>query len=94
MNPVLLLKETLTLEQDAISNKKYYIKFNYDALLNFNCYISFKVKRNKDKKNFPKLINVSPEKYELAYIPNPQNKNTIIFKNLKNIELQEIKPLF
>ena len=92
MNPVLLLKESLTLEQDAISNKKYYIKFNYDALLNFNCYISFKVKRNKDKKNFPKLINVSPEKYELAYIPNPQNKNTIIFKNLKkgeNIEFLE-----
>ena len=28
-NPILLLKETLTLEMDPSLNKKYYIKFKY-----------------------------------------------------------------
>ena len=50
MNPILILKDSLTLEQDAINKNKYYIKFYYDALLNFNCFISFKVKRNPSKK--------------------------------------------
>ena len=78
-NPILLLKDTLFLEQDAISKTKYYFKFNYDSLLNFNCFINFKVKKNPSKKNLTNLINISPEKYELSYISNHQS---IIIKNL------------
>lgn len=83
-NPVLLLKDSLSLEQDAISQKKYYIKFNYDSLLDFNCFINFKVKKNISKNNLSNLINVSPERYELSYIPNPlsQLPVPIIAKNL------------
>ena len=82
MNPILLLKDSLTLEQDAISKKKYYIKFKYDTLLNFNCFISFKVKRNPSKKNITNLINISPEKYELSYISCIPTQIPIIIKNL------------
>ena len=92
-NPILLLKETLTLELDSISRNKYYIKFNYDSLLNFNCFISFKVSKNKSKKNLSKLVNISPEKYELSYISN-SNINTKIFKDLpkgKNVQFLEEK---
>ena len=78
-NPILLLKDTLSLEQDAISKTKYYFKFNYDSLLNFNCFINFKVKKNPSKKNLTNVINSSPEKYELSYISNHQS---IIIKNL------------
>lgn len=78
-NPILLLKDTLSLEQDAISKTKYYLKFNYDSLLNFNCFINFKVKKNPSKKNLTNVINSSPEKYELSYISNHQS---IIIKNL------------
>ena len=78
-NPILLLKDTLFLEQDAISKTKYYFKFNYDSLLNFNCFINFKVKKNPSKKNLTNLINISPEKYELSYI---SNHPSIIIKNL------------
>ena len=92
-NPILLLKETLTLELDSISRNKYYIKFNYDSLLNFNCFISFKVSKNKSKKNLSKLVNISPEKYELSYISN-LNINTKIFKDLpkgKNVQFLDEK---
>ena len=80
-NPTLLLKESLTLELDSISRTKYFIKFNYDSLLDFNCFISFKVNKNTSKKNLSKFVNISPEKYELAYTPHP-NFPTKIFKNL------------
>ena len=92
-NPILLLKETLTLELDSISRNKYYIKFNYDSLLNFDCFISFKVSKNKSKKNLSKLVNISPEKYELSYISN-SNINTKIFKDLpkgKNVQFLDEK---
>ena len=92
-NPILLLKETLTLELDSISRSKYYIKFNYDSLLNFDCFISFKVSKNKSKKNLSKLVNISPEKYELSYISN-SNINTKIFKDLpkgKNVQFLDEK---
>ena len=85
-NPVLLLKESLILEKDSINTKKYYIKFKYDSLLNFNCFINFKVKKNKSKKNFSNLINISPERYELAYKPVSNTLNTIIIKNLSKGE--------
>ena len=83
-NPILLIKDSLSLEQDAITRNKYYIKFNYDSLLNFNCFINFKVKKNLSKKNLTNLINISPEQYELSYIPNHINQlpHPIIIKNL------------
>ena len=85
-NPVLLLKESLILEKDSINTKKYYIKFKYDSLLNFNCFINFKVKKNKSKNNLFNLINISPERYELAYKPVSNTLNTIIIKNLSKGE--------
>ena len=91
-NPVLLLKESLTIEKDSIDMKKYYIKFKYDSLLNFNCFISFKVKKNKSKKNLSNLINISPERYELSYKPVSKTLNTIIIKDLskgENVEFFE-----
>ena len=54
-NPTLLLKESLTLELDSISRTKYFIKFNYDSLLDFNCFISFKVNKNTSKKIYQNL---------------------------------------
>ncbi len=42
-NPVLLKKHTLSLEREPTSLNSFYIKFNYDALLNFNCSINFDV---------------------------------------------------
>ena len=81
-NPILLLKETLHLEIDPSLNHKYYIKFKYDSLVNFDCHISFNVHRNKEKKLLPKVVNIPAEKYELSYIPcNPLSKQ-IIIKNL------------
>ena len=82
MHPILLLKDSLTLEQDAISKKKYYIKFKYDALLNFDCHISFLVKENKEKEILPKMINVSAEKYKLSYISCSPTCEQIIIKNI------------
>lgn len=81
-NPVLLLKETLTLEMDQSLNKKYFIKFKYDSLINFDCHINFKVVKNPLKKALNKLVNVQGERYILSYISvNPLNKQ-IIVKNL------------
>ena len=82
LNPIEIIKGSLSLEQDAYSREKYYIKFNYDSILNFNCFISFKVKKNDSKNNFPNIINISPERYVLNYIPVSQKFNTIIIKNL------------
>ena len=81
-NPVLLLKETLALEMDQSLNKKYFIKFKYDSLVNFDCHINFKVVKNPLKKALNKLVNVQGERYILSYISvNPLNKQ-IIVKNL------------
>ena len=97
-NPILLLKDTLSLEQDSISKTKYYFKFNYDSLLNFNCFINFKVKKNPSKKNLTNLINISPEKYELSYISNhpsiiikdlPKGENVQFFEKEAFIDIDE-----
>ena len=78
-NPILLLKDTLTLEMDPSLNKKYYIKFKYDSLVNFDCHINFNVKKNKNKKIIAQAINVPPDRYELSYIPcNPINGQIFI----------------
>ena len=68
LNPIEIIKDSLSLEQDAYSREKYYIKFNYDSILNFNCFISFKVKKKDSKNNFPNIINISPKRYVLNYI--------------------------
>ena len=83
-NPFYLIKEKIHLEKDSIKNI-YYIKFNYDSLVNFNCYINFKVKKYK-KRNHLK----QKEKHELCYVPNPLfSEKQIIINNLqkgKNVE--------
>lgn len=81
-NPVLLLKETLTLEIDPSLNTKYYIKFKYDSLVNFDCHINFNVKKNKNKKMISQAVNIPAEKYELSYIPCNPLYEQIIIKNL------------
>ena len=81
-NPILLLKETLNLEIDPSFNKKYYIKFKYDSLVNFDCHINFNVKKNKNKKLLPQIINIPAEKYELSYLGCDNSYEQIIIKNL------------
>ena len=83
-NPFYLIKETISLEKDSIKNI-YYIKFRYDSLVNFNCYINFNIKKNKKRKHLKQK-----EKHELCYIPTPLfSGKEIIIENLekgKNIE--------
>ena len=57
-NPFYLLKETISLEKDAIKNI-YYIKFKYDSLVNFNCYINFNVKKNTKRKHLKQKENLN-----------------------------------
>ena len=45
-NPINIKKQTLSLEKNISSPNQYYLKFNYDALVNFNCYINFHVSKN------------------------------------------------
>ena len=83
-NPFYLIKETISLEKDSIKNI-YYIKFRYDSLVNFDCYINFNIKKNKKRKHLKQK-----EKHELCYIPSPPfSEKQIIIKNLekgKNME--------
>ena len=83
-NPFYLIKESISLEKDSIENI-YYIKFKYDSLINFDCYINFKTKKNKTRKHLNKK-----DKYELCYLPIEQlAEKQILIKNLekgKNIE--------
>ena len=73
-NPFYLLKETIHLEKDAIKNI-YYIKFKYDSLINFNCFINFNVKENTQRKNLKQK-----DDYELCFIPTDKfvEKNIVI----------------
>ena len=80
-NPFFIKKTSLALEKDAGSNL-YYIKFNYNSLVNFNCYINFEVSKNLAKPLIPKDI-TNPDNYILSYIP--QDKfayKSIVIKNL------------
>jgi len=83
-NPFYLIKETISLEKDSIKNI-YYIKFRYDSLVNFDCYINFNIKKNKKRKHLKQK-----EKHELCYIPSPPfSEKQIIIKNIekgKNME--------
>ena len=73
-NPFYLLKETMHLEKDSIKNI-YYIKFNYDSLIKFNCYINFNVRQNLQRNNLKQNND-----YELCFIPtdNFVEKNIVI----------------
>ena len=81
-NPIYLKKETLSLEKDAENNNIYYIKFNYDSLVDFDLYINFNVQLNKQGKK-TLLPNTNENQHLLSYVPsqNFQSKG-ITFKNL------------
>ena len=80
-NPISIKKTSLLLEKDAGSNL-YYIKFNYNSLVNFNCYINFEVSKNPAKPLVPKDITNS-DNYILSYIPSDKFvSKSIVIKNL------------
>ena len=81
-NPIYLKKETLSLEKDAENIGIYYIKFNYDSLVDFDMYINFNVQINSQGKK-TLLPNTNENQHLLSYLPsqNFQNKG-IIFKKL------------
>ena len=83
-NPFYLLKETIHLEKDSIKNL-YYIKFKYDSLIDFNCYINFNVKENSQRNNLKQK-----DDYELFFIPTDKfvEKN-IVINNLPKGRNQE-----
>lgn len=91
-NPIYLRKQTLILERDASSPNLYYIKFYYDSLVNFNCFINFNVTQNISKKTLNKKdplssINSKSENYILSYIPTKEFiSKTITLKGLKGGE--------
>ena len=45
-NPFSIKKTSLILEKDAGPANLFYIKFEYDSVYNFNCYINFEVSKN------------------------------------------------
>ena len=79
--PVYLKKETLSLQQDEVSQNKWFIKFHYDSLVNCDCYINFNV---SEKSN---LHRHEKKEHILSYFPssNLENKG-IVIKNLPNGE--------
>ena len=87
-----LKKETISLEKDP-SRNIFYIKFNYDSLVNFDCYINFNIKKNKKRKHLKQK-----ENHELCYIPTPPfSEKQIIIKNLekgKNKEFSNKEAFF
>lgn len=82
--PVYLKKQTLLLQQDAISLDKYYIKFRYDSLVNLDCYINFNVSNKASNHHLHKS---DKKEHILSYSPslNLLNKG-IIIKNLPSGE--------
>ena len=88
-NPFFIRKQTLTLEKDAGPTNCYYIKFNYDSLVDFNCYINFEVTKNVSKPLAPKEIPNS-DNYILSYLPsNNFVSKSIAIKNLPKGENME-----
>ena len=91
-NPFYLIKESISLEKDSIENI-YYIKFKYDSLINFDCYINFKTKKNKKRKHLKQK-----DKYELCYQPIEKlAEKQILIKNLekgKNVEFLSKEAFF
>ena len=91
-NPFFIKKTSLILEKDAGPTNIYYIKFNYDSLVNFNCYINFEVSKNKFKPLIPKETSNSDD-YILSYTPSMNfASKSIVIKNLpkgQNMEFFE-----
>ena len=88
-NPFFIRKQTLILEKDACPTNCYYIKFNYDSLVDFNCYINFEVSKNISKPMSPKEIPNS-DNYILSYLPsNNFVSKSIAIKNLPKGENME-----
>ena len=88
-NPFAIKKNSLILEKDAGPTNVYYIKFNYDSLVNFNCYINFEVTKNPLKPLVPKEIPNS-ENYILSYTPSINFvSKSIVIKNLPKGENME-----
>ena len=77
--PVILRKQSLTLEEDAVTQNKWYIKFNYDSLVNLDCYIYF----NVSQKSINQTIHNSLKNHNLAYFPSTNlSSKGICIKNL------------
>ena len=88
-NPIYIRKASLILEKEAGPTNLYYIKFNYDSLVNFNCYINFEVSKNHSKPLIPKEISNS-DNYILSYLPsNNFVSKSIHIKNLPKGENME-----
>ena len=88
-NPFSIKKTSLILEKDAGPTNLYYIKFQYDSIYNFNCYINFDVMKNPLKQLNPKQIQFD-EDYVLAYTPSPAfESKKILIKNLPKGENME-----
>ena len=87
-NPINIKKQTLSLEKNVSSQNQYYLKFNYDALVNFNCYINFHVSKNSAKPLIPK--DNSQDNYILSYIPSTaMASKSITLKNIPKGENME-----
>ncbi len=88
-NPFSIKKTSLILEKDAGPANLFYIKFEYDSVYNFNCYINFEVSKNPLKELNPKQLQ-GDEDYVLAYAPTPAfESKKILIKNLPKGEGME-----
>ena len=88
-NPFAIKKTSLILEKDAGPTNLYYIKFSYDSLVNFNCYINFDVSKNQSKSLVQKDLPNS-DNYILSYIPSDNFiSKSIAIKNLPKGENKE-----
>ena len=90
-NPFSIKKNSLILEKDAGHTNLYYIKFIYDSLVNFNCYINFEVSKNHSKPLVPKDLSNS-DNYILSYIPSDNFVSKSI--SIKNLPKGENKEFF
>ena len=88
-NPFSIKKTSLILEKDAGPSNLFYIKFEYDALYNFNCYINLEVTKNPSKPLNPRQIS-DADNYILAYSPSPAfESKKILIKNVSKGESME-----
>ena len=88
-NPIFIKKTSLSLEKDAGPSNLFYIKFNYDSLVDFNCYINFEVSKNNAKPLIPKE-GANGDNYILSYLPSINFvSKSIAIKNLPKGENME-----
>ena len=88
-NPFCIKKTSLSLEKDAEMINLFYIKFIYDSLVDFNCYINFNVSMNPSKPLIPKDLDNS-DNYILSFLPSTKFvSKSIAIKNLPKGENME-----